>query len=262
MTLSICYPSLQIDIYIKKKSQTHKLCLTQNSQNHCSVTAATGPQCRCHLCSSVGRCVTGLPNGSRAKPWPGHPMLFSLQADGSPTPSPLCRLRQATPSHARLQQAVGLRGPAVCHPQPGAMFQVCRLEAAAPLPCAQQSILCSLAPAAPHRQRLGTRRPRTPPGPSPPPFPGSPLPGSCVFMQSPGSRQRNKLRSEQRARRDGSAAAPGGAARSARPLSPVKGTHLSFVCHLKIMRPAPPDKEVFALGKKKVLCAMLPRGTM
>lgn len=165
-------------------------------------------------------------------------------------PSAGCvRPRRATPGCSRL------RGPAVCHPQPGVVFQVCRLEAAAPLPCAQQSILCSLAPAAPHRQRLGTRRPRTPPGPSPPPFPGSPLPGSCVFMQSPGSRQRNKLRSEQRARRDGSAAAPGGAARSARPLSPVKGTHLSFVCHLKIMRPAPPDKEVFTLGKKKsIVC--------
>lgn len=193
-------------------------------------------------------------NGSRAQPCSGHPALCSLEADGSRTPSPLCRLHQAVLSHARLHQAVGLRGPAACHPPPGTVFQVFRFQAAAPLPCIQQSILCSLAPAAPHWQHLSTHRSCTPPGPSLLPFPGSPLPGSCVFMQSPGSWQRNKLRSEQRAHRDGSAVAAGGAACSARPLSPVKGTHLSFVCHLKIMRSAPPDKEVFTLGRKSIVC--------
>lgn len=99
--------------------------------------------------------------------------------------------------------------------------------------------------------------PRSPPGPSPQPeaglpFPGSPLPGCRVFIQSPGSRQRNKLRSEQR---------PGlmetaqlwllkEQLASKRRLSPVKDMHLSFVCRLKIMRLAPPHKEVFTLEKK------------
>lgn len=205
------------------------------------------------LCHSAAPILT-QPNGSRAKPCSVHPVLCSLEADGSPTPSPLCRLHQAMLSHARLRRAVGLRGPAACHPPPATVFQIFRFEVAAPLPCIQQSVLCSLAPAASHRQHLGTQRSCTPPGSSPLPFPGLPLPGSCVFMQSPGSRQRNKLRSEQRAHRDGSAAAAGGAACSARPLSPVKGTHLSFVCHLKIMHSAPSDKEVFTLGRKSIVC--------
>lgn len=107
------------------------------------------------------------------------------------------------------------------------------------------------------------------PGPSPQleaglPFPGSPLPGRCVFIPRPGSQERNKPRSEQR---------PGPIPMAQlrrlkeqlalkRCLCPVKDTHLSCVCQLKIKHPAPLMRKYLLWEKKKVLCTVLGRETM
>lgn len=110
------------------------------------------------------------------------------------------------------------------------------------------------------------------PGPSPQlaaglPFPGLPLPGHSVFILRPGSQERNKPRSEQRP----------GPIPKARPrwlkerltlkrrLCPVKDTHLSCVCQLKIKNPAPLMRKYLLWEKKKkkkVLCTVLGRETM
>lgn len=96
------------------------------------------------------------------------------------------------------------------------------------------------------------------PGPSPQleaglPFPGSLLPGHSVFVLRPGSQERNKPRSEQRPGPIPMARLRQLKERLAlkRRLCPMKDTHLSCVCKLKIKNPAPLMRKYLLWEKKK-----------
>lgn len=110
----------------------------------------------------------------------------------------------------------------------------------------------------------------SPPGPSPQleaglPFPGSPLPGHRVFIPRPGSRERNKPRSEQR---------PGPISTTQlwllkeqlvrkRRLSPTERHTPQLCLPSKNNAPGSTSQGIIYLGeKKKVLCTVLGRETM